>query len=310
MLRIKLITFSLLLVLSGCASIVSSYIQDANDFRSDIEKPIWLSQATHHWCASEQYSCIDYIDLQTTLPMKKLDYTFTINGVANSLILNFSGKVTNKSLVFVLFPGYRASKESLEPYFLWLHSLGYRVIISEGPNSNDSFDFGLTNTKNIKQILNGKFESGTQYIAVGFSMGIIAATAFTQTEPSVIGTIGIAPMQRFDLAIKNYESYFDQSWWSWFVSDENLFEGISITLNEAKITLEDTDVRGKFSKPTLLLASRNDLMAPYEYFSNLNISNVTLVDLNKTHHIQTMLFPERITRESVTKWIDDLIESK
>jgi len=308
--RIPLLTL-LLVLLSACTSLVTNRIQHPEIMAIDLPgEQQGLPELTHRWCPDDGKSCLDYIDIPAAAELVQFGkiqvnvLDITIGEMQEKLDLTTNTGWTRKDLVLVLFPGFAASKQSVMLYALWFHSLGYRVVVVPGPNEAEDFNFGLTTAKQVQLWLNQPSQPDSHYVAVGFSMGIVAATAFAQAEPKVVGTIGLAPMQRFDLAVMAYETYFEKKWWSWLISDKKLTAAIEQTLDQANVSLEETDVRTHFTKPTLLLASDSDQMAPYQYYYGLDNPCVELIELENFQHIQIISFPWEPIRQPIERWLD------
>ncbi len=311
----KLLLIILVVLLPACTALVSKQIQHPEIIDIDIPGTRQgLAELTHRWCPDDGKSCLDYIDIPAAAELVQFGkiqisvLDITIDGMQEKLDLSTNANWTEKDLVLVLFPGFAASKKSVMMYALWFHSLGYRVIVVPGPNEAENFNFGLTTARDTQRLLQQQSPSDSGFVAVGFSMGIIAATAFSQAEPRVVGTIGLAPMQRFDLAMMAYEKYFEKKWWSWLITDKKLTAALEQTLEQANMSLAATDVRTQFTKPTLLLASESDQMAPYQYYYGLDNPCVELIELENFQHMQIVSFPWEPIRQPIEHWLESITE--
>jgi pimeloyl-ACP methyl ester carboxylesterase len=283
--------------LSGCAALVTKYIQNAGSFDyasitadSDIEG---LGFKKGKLCSADPNSlCISYFSGKA-ISNKKLQYTTELtDGMSSTTVsLNLSRESVppNLSGTVVLFHGFRASKEFMLNSALYFRFLGFDVLLPDLLGHGESGGrkaYGVNDRHILNALITAEHASGKHLYLVGNSMGAVSAVYLTAMRPDIDGIILQAPMLKFDEAVLRYmRTSFPHL--QRFIGDDDIANAAMRALMDANIELEETDIGEQLSSsavPVLLFASSDDPVAPYDKFAHLNAENISVIDLPGRNH--------------------------
>lgn len=291
------VAFFIAVSLSGCASLVTKYIQNADSFDygnittdSDIEA---LGFKKDQLCSADPKApCISYLSGKA-INNKKLQYTTELTDSTSSttVSLNLSRESVPPHLsgTVVLIHGFRASKEFMLNSALYFRFLGFDVLVPDLLGHGESGGrkaYGVNDRYMINALITAEHAAGKQLYLVGNSMGAVSAVYLTAMRSDIDGIILQAPMLKFDEAVLRY-TRTNFPYLQNFIGDDDVMNAAKRALNDANIELEETDISKQLSSsavPVLLFASSDDPVSPYNKFAHLNAENVSVIDLPRRNH--------------------------
>lgn len=217
---------------------------------------------------------------------------------------------TDISGTIVLIHGFRGSKEFMLNTALHFRFLGCDVLVpdllghgdSEGENA-----FGVGDRHVINELITSEYNSKDNLFILGNSMGAVTAVHLSNMRDDVNGILLQAPMIEFDEAVLRYTKA-NHPYLRLLFSDASILSGAARALNEAGITVEDTNINPLIvssNSPLLLLASSHDPVAPFEKFNHKNSNVVTVKDLPNRNH-PSMGVIGNDDSEVILKWLKEL----
>ena len=273
--------------LFGCTSIGTHilanpkvYLSDSRSENVDLERAI---AEKRQFCQTDVTECIDYIYAEAYKPSNFREVEnvrYTIDATSNGVTNNFTYSATPEQFqrmsgTVILFHGFGAAKEVMLTTAVYFRALGMDVIsldlFGHGESKRD-FVFGAKEHATVNKLIN-EIETGADnklakpIIVVGHSMGALPATNVLLESGYVDGAILLAPMTRFDRAAKFYIADKNPIVDKLFSS--SLDDIISTSMNQAGVSLNDTDVVQKIkntTKPTLIINSDVDSISPVGSF--------------------------------------------
>ncbi|WPZ01429.1 alpha/beta hydrolase [Idiomarina sp. OXR-189] len=284
------------LILTGCASIVSNYLQSADsfDYRSigSSEQIAELGFTKREYCSANEDRCTHYF-IGEPLTSRRLQYQTEISSARSTTAVELS--ITRDSLpvyapsTIVLIHGFRASKEFMVNTALYFRFLGFNVIVPDLLGHGDSAGaktFGVIDSYVINEIITKEHVSQRDLYLLGNSMGAVTATRIASMRDDVRGLILQSPMLNFSEAVYRY-SNSNYPFLAGLIGDEAILEGASSALSEANLTASDTDIMpilSSLSIPLLILTSSADEVSPYASFAQLRGEQLTVKNLPNRNH--------------------------
>lgn len=192
----------------------------------------------------------------------------------------------------VLMHGYGMNKSAMGFMATYFMFLGYHVIVPDlmghGESTIDHVGFGALDAPMFSTLLDSlpQREVPKPYYVAGMSMGGIAATHLAKQRDDIAGLILWAPMLPMEQAtVAMLETWYPNL--SKVMSMEGIQEGALAAMAKQGVTSADTDIHQllpELNVPTLILASDNDRIAPYEQFLPLESERVRLELLSGRSH--------------------------
>jgi len=284
------------LILTGCASIVSTYLQSADSFSYDsigsYEQIAELGFTKREYCSPNEDRCTHYF-IGEPLTSRRLQYQTEISSARSTTAVELS--ITRDSLpvyapsTIVLMHGFRASKEFMVNTALYFRFLGFNVIVPDLLGHGDSAGaktFGVIDSYVINEIISKEHAPQRNLYLLGNSMGAVAATRIASMRDDVHGLILQAPMLNFSEAVYRY-SNSNYPFLAGLIGDEAILEGASSALSEVNLTPSDTNIMPMLSSlpiPILILTSSADEVSPYASFAELRGEQFTVKNLPNRNH--------------------------
>jgi hypothetical protein len=296
--------------LSGCASIIKSQIQTyqikmVNKYTGDLVKSeSGPDSREKNYC--NHIACITYSEYGPSVVAEyesKLNImpnkTFDIQSNASFNIVETPNEnlelQANAEPLAVIFPGFGMTTKHPELFAAWLKSIGYNVLVIQGPTESLFFDFNITAAEIISDMLKTKYNH-PKVTLVSLSMGSVGALHFTDAYKKVDKYLAVAPMQRFDVAAKNFQKVFaSDNWLLSIVPQSSIDEAVNQVIEESKIDGSQTDFLMSIKRinlpNTTVLVSKNDKVLHYSEFENIEKSNVTVDVVEYLNHMVLNSFP-------------------
>jgi pimeloyl-ACP methyl ester carboxylesterase len=311
------VSITLALGLSGCASLVAEYIQGAASFGyehvvsdADITS---LGFERGRFCPPGGEFCVGYL-AGKAIGGERLRYETELGSGASStsVVLDLSRESVPVGLhgTVVLLHGYRASKEFMLNTALYFRFLGFEVLVPDllgHGESGGEKGYGVRDRYVIDEFISAIHASGEPLLLLGNSMGALTAVYVSEMRPDVSGVILQAPMLTFDEAVLRYTKA-NHPYLATLLGDRAIVSGALRALQEAKLEVGDTDINGPISRaqvPVLLFASPQDPIAPYEKFTHLKSSGVVVKALTDRNH-PSMVVVGNESGASIIEWLGDL----
>jgi len=303
--------------LSGCASLVTEYIQHADGFDygniASEEEIALLGFDEGRYCSPKIELCISYLSggkinarrlkYETETKLGESSTKVTLNLNRDSVPIELNGTV-------VLFHGFRASKEFMLNTALYFRFLGFDVLVPDllGHGESDGEKaYGVGDRHIIDELISSKHDPEEKLFLLGNSMGAVTAAYLSKMRPDVDGIILQAPMLRFDEAVLRYTKA-NHPYLTSILSDDTIISGSLRALSEANLTVIDTDIHrviSTSSTPLLLFASSSDPVAPYDQFEHMSSAATTVKDLpNRNHPSMSVVGDE--SSKIIINWLNEL----
>ena len=292
----KYLLLVLMLLISGCSGVVSRYISNQQSFNfeniNSNENLLLQGYVKSNYCSEINSICISYLEAQAFTNKSTLRYDVAIE--ANKKIENVTLEITKSDLstifhgTVVLLHGFKASKEFMANSALYFRFIGFNVIIPDLLGHGDSegeISFGVNDSQIINELLKSKSDIEYPLYLLGNSMGAVTAS-YLASNNDVAGLILLAPMTKFDEAAVNYALSYSPIISTLF-SDEVIREGAIEALNEANVSVEQTNIKPIVSAlniPVIIFASTNDRVAPFSYFDSLSSNKISVIKVNDRSH--------------------------
>lgn len=303
------------LTLTGCASLVSSYLQSVDSFNyssiGSSEQIAELGFIKREYCSAKEDRCTHYF-IGEPLTSRRLQYQTEISSARSTTAVELS--ITRDSLpvyapsTIVLMHGFRASKEFMVNTALYFRFLGFNVIVPDLLGHGDSAGaktFGVVDSYVINEIISKEHVSQRNLYLLGNSMGAVAATRIASMRDDVHGLILQAPMLNFSEAVYRY-SNSNYPFLVGLIGDEAILKGASSALSEANLTAADTDIMPLLSSlpiPLLILTSSADEVAPYASFAALLGEQLTVKNLTNRNHPSMAVVGDRDSA-IILEWLE------
>ncbi|MBL4774174.1 MAG: alpha/beta fold hydrolase [Alcanivoracaceae bacterium] len=171
---------------------------------------------------------------------------------------------------------------------LYFRFIGFNVIIPDLLGHGDSdgeISFGVNDSQIINELLQNKSDIEYPLYLLGNSMGAVTAS-YLASNNDISGLILLAPMTKFDEAAVNYALSYSPII-STFFSEEVIRRGAIEALNEANISVEQTNIKpivSALNVPVIIFASTNDKVAPFSYFDSLSSLKISVIKVNDRSH--------------------------
>lgn len=303
------------LILTGCTSFVSSYLQSADSFNyssiGSSEQIAELGFTKREYCSANESRCTHYF-IGEPLTSRRLQYQTEISSARSTTAVELS--ITRDSLpayapsTIVLIHGFRASKEFMVNTALYFRFLGFNVIVPDLLGHGDSAGaktFGVIDSYVINEIITKEHVSQRNLYLLGNSMGAVAATRIASMRDDVHGLILQAPMLNFSEAVYRY-SNSNYPFLVGLIGDEAILKGASSALSEANLTAADTDIMPLLSSlpiPLLILTSSADDVSPYASFAALCGEQLTVKNLTNRNHPSMAVVGDRDSA-IILEWLE------
>ncbi|WP_448566106.1 alpha/beta hydrolase [Thalassotalea ganghwensis] len=315
----KALIFTSSFTLSGCSTIVSSFIEESNSFDylnvasdEDIEH---YGFGNGYFCSDSQGVCISYLEAKS-LNTSKLRYTTEIdsNGQETTVSLEIRKASLTRDFkgTVVLLHGFRASKEFMINSALFFRFLGFDVLIPDllghGKSSGEK-SYGVGDAPVINELIDYRIAAGKRLFILGNSMGSLTAAYLSDMRNDVSGVILQAPMLEFDQAVSNYINA-NLPLASYLFSQQNIEQGAISSLRKADLSLGKTNIKPLImtsNTPMIIIASESDTVAPYSYFKELASDKVKTVKVQDRNHPSMAVIGNSESHE-VIKWLSETVE--
>jgi len=301
--------------LSGCSTVVSEYISSQESFGyehiASNEELVKQGFTKSNYCSNQNQACMSYLSAEPFIDKQKLNYNVSIKASGNNEVLQLKLERKNVKLYLgevVLIHGFRASKEFMVNSALYFRFLGFKVLIPDllgHGESNSKISFGVKDSQILDELLSQRSNIRYPLFFVGNSMGAVSAAHLAAIRSDVSGLILLAPMMMFDEAAVNYINSYSPLI-SVFISDQVIRDGAIKALNNADVSLDQTDIKPIISSlkiPTLILVSSSDPVAPFSYFKFPQGRNITVVDVGNRSH-PGMAVISNNDNEHIQKWLN------
>ncbi|WP_210418617.1 alpha/beta hydrolase [Aliikangiella coralliicola] len=314
------------ILLPGCTSLGSHILSNPNNYLSEAElidaSPTDLGFENRKFCDLNGEKCIPYLFASAYSAEKfSKDQTvyYNLHTQSGDVESSISHRMTPDTFgrakgTAILLHGYGGSKEAMMVTAFYFRALGMKTILPDlfGHGASDEeFKFATKEHKSFSALINN-LKSNQQIeapiIVVGHSMGALAAINLLQESQDVQGAILLAPMLRFDKASEKYLPYKLPTI-SQFISQRMLNDIVESAMNDAGVTLSDTDIIHKIKnskKPLLVVTSDKDSVSPSNYFSSLSGDNVQLIEFNGRNHPSLIAFSTEDTKV-IESWLYEMI---
>jgi len=299
--------------LSACSSMVGYYLsgQESYDPALVTSEQELNNQgfSSHQYCSTERQICIGYLSAKALPQAKKLKSTIGVDEEAEqtevSLLLKREDTPAFSQGTVILIHGFRISKEFMAATALYFRFLGYDVLMPDLLGHGDSGGapgFGVKDVPVLNEWLDQVKPVSKPLFLLGNSMGAVTATALSQIRNDIQGLMLMAPMPVFDQAVVNYAG---QSSLSYILPEESLRQGARRALDNAGVTLQQTDIKPGLSQldlPVLLLVSEQDMVSPSRHFEDLSVSNLQRITSMKRGH-RGMLLLDNEQHQQLLPWL-------
>ncbi len=312
------IVLTLVIGLSGCSSLVTEYIQRADSFDYDnitSEKQIAaLGFKKGRYCSSTKAPCISYLS-GSAIERKRLKYETELGSGSRltQVSLNLAREAVPNALngTVVLIHGFRASKEFMLNTALYFRFLGFDVLVPDllGHGESDGEKaFGVNDRYIINELISANHTGSKSLLLLGNSMGAVTAVYLANMRDDVSGIILQAPMLKFDEAVLHYTKakypYLHQ-----LISDDIILDGAVGALNEANLSVNDTDISPMLSPsnlPMLIFASSQDRIAPYYKFEHLTSERIRVEELPDRSHSSMGIVGDK-SSQIIIDWLKEQV---
>ena len=297
---INLFKYSIILLtlfISGCSSLISNYISNQQSYGyENIVNDEALSKQGYvksEYCSEEYSDCISYLEAKPLKDKLFLHYDVAID--VNKKTENIHLELTRAEIpntfkgTVVLIHGFKASKEFMGNSALYFRFLGFNVIIPDLLGHGDSsgkISFGEKDAQIINELLKNNNDLKYPLYVLGNSMGAVAATYLAKNNENISGVILQAPMTIFDRATVNYALSYSPII-SMLFSENTIREGAIKALNNANISVEQTDIKPILSilnAPVMIIASTEDPVSPFAYFESLSNNKISVFKIENRSH--------------------------
>ncbi|RUO48044.1 alpha/beta hydrolase [Pseudidiomarina donghaiensis] len=301
--------------LTGCASLVSSYLQSADSFSYDSigspEEIAELGFTKREHCSAKEDRCTYYF-IGEPLTSRRLQYQTEISSARSTTAVELSATRDNLPVyapsTIVLMHGFRASKEFMINTALYFRFLGFNVIVPDLLGHGDSAGaktFGVIDSYVINEIIAKEHSPQRNLYLLGNSMGAVAATRIASMRDDVHGLILQAPMLNFDEAVLRYSSS-NYPFLAGLIGEDAILNGASSALAEVNLTASDTNILpmlASLSVPTLILTSSADEVSPYAAFAQLTSEQLSVKNLPNRNH-PSMAIVGNDSSEIILNWLE------
>jgi len=292
------------LCISGCSSLISNYISSQQSYGyENIASDEALFQQGYvklEYCSEKYSNCISYLKAKPLNDKRLLRYDVAIdvNQKTENIHLGLSkeGLPNTFKGTIVLVHGFRASKEFMANSALYFRFLGFNVIAPDLLGHGDSsgkISFGVKSAQIINELLKNKADIEYPLYVLGNSMGAVAASYLAKENDNISGIILQAPMTLFDRATVNYALSYSPMV-SMLFSEQTIRQSAIKALDKANVSVEQTDIKEILSGvniPVMILASDNDLVAPFAYFKHLSNNKISVFKVNSYLHDNSFITP-------------------
>lgn len=324
---IKCTLIAVVLLLSGCTSLIADKIENANApilYSGDqvdalIDK---LHIQTQKYCSKTSSFCTEYYYLAPT-PLKTSEKTKKAGSIELTGTFEDSAKSVKKSLkltevdrnkykgTVILLHGYGGSKN------IWLFTmdyfkfLGFDVIAIDMAGHGAATmtpGFGTNDAPLLNQFINSELRNLPEpVLLIGHSMGAVAAVKTAKLNSSVNALVLLAPMQAFDEATLGVAKTYSP-WLEILTPDYYIKKAALRVLSRRKLSVSDTNVMNDLPSlniPILVYGASDDPISNIDAFSKLNLPEVQTRVNNEESHI-TPVFVGTKQHEILQRWFSSL----
>jgi pimeloyl-ACP methyl ester carboxylesterase len=300
--------------LSGCSSVVSSYISSQQSFGYDqissSDTLVRQGFSKSEFCSITSGLCLSYLEATPMSDKQRLSYQVTIqaNGKEELSRLEIQRKDTNcYAGLVVLLHGFRASKEYMVNSALYFRFLGFDVIVPDllgHGESSPGIRFGIEDSDILSELLDKLDVSSKPIFVVGNSLGAVAATQLLTSRTDIDGLVLQAPMVEFDQAVVNYANAYSP-FYSSFIPDSSIGTGAVKALKDADVTLEQTNIVSTLpnsERPVLIIVSTNDPVAPPTSYTPISSALISVVEVSGRSHPSMSIINQQ-DNEVIQSWL-------
>ncbi len=292
-------SFLLIGVLSGCSTLVEKQLLSRSTGVKISLEPGMLEQLgfeSREFCLPHLGGCTRYLYGAESLESEtiKQEFKLHINDVEQNLLLDLAREdiVVVQRGTIILLHGYSADKTTMAMQAAYFRFLGFHVVIPDlrghGESSFDQPGFGVLDAAMVDTLIDSlpaRERPHPLYLA-GFSMGAIAATHIAAERHDIAGLILFAPMREFSDAVLKV-AHASHPYKAKLLGDKAIRKGAEGALNRLALTPEQLDIRKTLPPlqvPTLVLASRRDGVAPYDYLQPLQSNYIQVQEVTDRIH--------------------------
>lgn len=244
------------------------------------------------YCSSAEGHCISYF-FGDPIESKRLKYQTKLTSGASTSAVTLDLPREAVSVIapstIVLVHGFRASKEFMLNTALYFRFLGFSVLVPDLPGHGESGGkkaFGVGDSQIINELINSEHDPQQDLYLLGNSIGAVAVTHIAKMRDDVSGIILQAPMINFDEAVLRYATV-NHPYLKSLIGDAAILDGAVSALADVNLTVAETNILpvvSSLSLPTLILASSQDPVSPFESFVELRSDKIVVENLPNRNH--------------------------